>query len=329
MAVKFCPVCGQEQSCRIETGPKKYKVRGQEVTIEAPVCICDICGTELLDEDSTDKRLRLIYEEYRLQNDIISPEQIAEIRADYGLSQRALSKLLGWGPITIQRYEKGAIPDEAHNLVLKSLRDPIYMKHVLETRGTVLEARRRESVENALEEVNRTVQIETIIGSTQPSLENGFRKLDFNRFAHMIVFFATQCPPLWKTKLMKLLFYSDFSHYRNYALSISGAHYARLPRGPVPHRYDALLGLLEEEGIIELQPDFCGDYEGEVIVPKMQFNQMLFSDDELDTLKAISANLGGNSARVLSELSHQERAWQDNRTGNIISYDYADELSGI
>ncbi len=48
-----------------------------------------------------------------------------------------------------------------------------------------------------------------------------------------------------KTKLMKLLYYSDFLHYRDRGEAISWAHYRKLPLGPVPREANALLSDLE------------------------------------------------------------------------------------
>ena len=43
----------------------------------------------------------------------LQPEEIEKIRKQYGLSQKNFARLLGWGDITIHRYESGAIQDDA------------------------------------------------------------------------------------------------------------------------------------------------------------------------------------------------------------------------
>ena len=52
-----------------------------------------------------------------------------------------------------------------------------------------------------------------------------------------------------KTKLNKLLFYADFKHFKEYAVSITGARYARIPFGPAPDKYAFYFAtLLESKG---------------------------------------------------------------------------------
>ena len=52
---------------------------------------------------------------YRDKNNILYPEKIKEIRDKYGLTQKEMSKLLGWKDITYQRYENGSLPEQEHN----------------------------------------------------------------------------------------------------------------------------------------------------------------------------------------------------------------------
>jgi hypothetical protein len=142
----------------------------------------------------------------------------------------------------------------------------------------------------------------------------------------MTVYFA-ESTELWKTMLMKLLFYTDFNHFHRFSCSISGASYARLPRGPVLDNYQYILGLLEDEGYIEIRERCVGIYEGEIISPVMPFKASLFEPDELNTLDAVARKLAGKTGRELSEISHQEKAWQELPNAELIPYTYAAELT--
>ena len=53
----------------------------------------------------------------------------------------------------------------------------------------------------------------------------------------MIAHIASSESDIYKTKLNKLLFYSDFINYYLNGTSISGAKYVHLPYGPVPDSY--------------------------------------------------------------------------------------------
>lgn len=67
------------------------------------------CGETLSDPDRDDAVLRTARDLYRQKHGLLTSSNIARLRGRYGLSQRALARLLGWGEVTIQRYEKGVI----------------------------------------------------------------------------------------------------------------------------------------------------------------------------------------------------------------------------
>jgi hypothetical protein len=50
---------------------------------------------------------------------------IRALREKYGLSQRNFSRLLGWGDITVHRYEAGALQDAAYNVLMVLIDDPL------------------------------------------------------------------------------------------------------------------------------------------------------------------------------------------------------------
>ena len=61
--------------------------------------------------------------------------------------------------------------------------------------------------------------------------------------------------PLYKMAVLKLLFYSDFAHYKEHDRAISNWRYVRLPYGPVPDDFKKLLLKGEEDGYFKIKPD--------------------------------------------------------------------------
>src|SRR6267154_2375089 len=64
----------------------------------------------------------------------------------------------------------------------------------------------------------------------RPDIYTGFREFSYDTLGGMVGFFSsksykTSPHGVWKTMLNKLLWYSDFVHYRQHAVSISGAPY--------------------------------------------------------------------------------------------------------
>jgi len=325
----FCPNCNAEMEYRVINREKTFVVRGESITVKGDLIVCSKCNQEITDDEYYGKLMEEAYGIYRKVKGILFPEEIARIRERYNISQRSLAKLLGMGEITIQRYEKGAIPDPVQNAQLCDLKDPINMIHRLKERGHLLDARTRERLTENLKDAEKLEEIKRIAGNDAPSIENGFRKFDLEKLGQMIVFFAHKCSGLPKTKALKLAFYSDFLSYRERALSISGSPYARFPHGPVPKKYETILGILEEDGVIvKVEKDF-GLYSGEEICAVDEFNPSIFTQDEVEILEYVISVLGDKTAKEVRDLSHLEKGWLETPDRNLISYVYADEIKAL
>ena len=120
----YCPHCDDDQTMHRELRMETFEVRGEPIEVRSEVLVCDYCGNTVSDPDLDEQTLKQAYNEYRRRHGLLLPQEIRELRQSYGLSQRALSRLLGWGEITIQRYENGALQDQAHEAVLRRLADP-------------------------------------------------------------------------------------------------------------------------------------------------------------------------------------------------------------
>ena len=87
----------------------------------------------------------------------MQPEEIEKIREQYGLSQKNFARLLGWGDITIHRYESGAIQDDAHNDVLSLIKDFDYYKQYFESKKSTLDPVLVKKVEERIN--HRTIEL--------------------------------------------------------------------------------------------------------------------------------------------------------------------------
>ena len=86
------------------------------------------------------------YNEYRRRHKLLQPEEIKEIREQYGLSQRSFAKILNWGDKTVHRYENGSLQDKAHNSLLLFLRNPENMKAYLAENEVPIGGRQKEKL---------------------------------------------------------------------------------------------------------------------------------------------------------------------------------------
>ena len=144
MRKNYCPFCDAYRKRLLIPKKETFNVKGEAITVTCRVSVCSKCKRDVFDEEIDEKNLQLAYNEYRKRHKLLFPKEIKEIREKYGLSQRALGRLLGWGEITVNRYEQGCIQDNPHNDILEFISDPKNMlkvyekkKHLLSSKATI------------------------------------------------------------------------------------------------------------------------------------------------------------------------------------------------
>ena len=324
-----CPHCGKERGRKIDKKARVFDIRGEQIGIDAKAAVCNGCGQEIFDAGFDSAALALAYDEYRKRHGLLFPSDIKAIREKYGLSQRALARLLDWGETTIHRYEAGSIQDQSHNDMLVLLGDPLNIKRLLERARKNLRPKVLFKIERRLNSllaepsISRRVQD---LLSGEVSIFTGFRSFDLSRFANAALFFASKNAPLFKTKLLKLLWYSDFLNFKRTAISLTGAKYVHLQSGPIPERYDLLLGAIDGE-IIDIVPVSVHDYLGEEIMSREPFDASLFTAEEMDALETVNNVFSGLSCNEISLHAHEEDPYKEIMHRELISYDCAYVLS--
>ena len=98
-----------------------YDIRGHEIVITAPARFDEKTGKVVADLELDDYAAKLALEKYRKQFDIVSPEDIKNLRHHWDFSQAKLAEVLGWNVATVAIYEAGALPSVSDNRLLKIL----------------------------------------------------------------------------------------------------------------------------------------------------------------------------------------------------------------
>src|SRR5688500_14630855 len=117
--ITVCPNCDAEREIVRDTENEEYTVRGLKVSIAVEVEICSESKHVMYDAARDASLIEKAYAKYRHERDLLSPEEIKKTRARYGLSQSAFAALLGMSEATINRYEAGALQDEAHDIMIR------------------------------------------------------------------------------------------------------------------------------------------------------------------------------------------------------------------
>ena len=329
---KYCEECGREVETKIITKKECYDVSGEQIEVDAQVLVCAECEEELYCEELDNATLTRAYNEYRRRHRLLFPDEIKKIREKYGLSQRGFAKLLNWGDKTICRYENGSIQDKAHNSLLLFLREPENMRTYLTENEISLDERQKAKLLAAVEKLEQDAEyrvgsrIFDLFFSRTPCKENGFKGFDYEKVCAMVLFFAHKSSELLKTKLMKLLNYSDMIFYKENGISMSGLKYAHLPYGPVPENFDILLGKMAADHIAHIEVTYDNGYEKHQVIPECDISEDIFSAEELEVLERIFVKFKDFGSADISNYSHKEKGYRSTKQGEIISYSYAKDI---
>lgn len=334
---RFCPKCEAVREVTLKKRVEKHRLRKEEITIQAEVLKCQVCEEEFASTEIEEKNFKALYDLYRTKHNYLFPNDIASIRKKYGLSQRALSRLLGWGVITIYNYEAGALQDEAHNSVLKLIQSPKNMYHLYTANRGNLSKSEVVKLEGRLEELVRTEDDqeyqqlwEKKFCNYEMGLNTGNRPFDFDKFQNTVLWVIKENNGIWKTKLLKLLFYSDFLYFRKCGLSITGAQYVHIDLGPVPDNWGEYLEkMIKDKQIMrEFRVIPNANCPGEKLRLGIEPDMNAFSPYELKCIRFVCQFFKRYSASQICKYIHKkEEAFKQTGHQEIISYEYAKTLS--
>lgn len=327
-----CPVCTGKAHLKAEHKERAY--RNEKFDLVERFYQCNKCNYSFTNDDVDAYNLNLLHNMYREKYLIPFPEQLISIRETYGLSQTKMSELLGFGPNQYRLYENGELPSGANAMLLRLLLSPKSFKDiVLENRNNISDKLLDElikKIDKNISESGKLSLVKMLFPHTIiPNSSTGFTLPAFKKFANMAIYFLSVAP--YKTKLNKLLFYADFTHFKYFGHSISGCEYAAIDMGPVPENYKLLYGLLEEENFLQSEVESINEKEIEKYHPSQSFDESIFTENEIATLQLIYNELGHLKTKSLIDKSHDEVAWQNNSANKfIIDYSiYAPWLKAV
>lgn len=329
--MKFCDECNDYREVTVDTRHATYTFRDEQFEIAERYCRCLTCNSEVSDEEIDNTTLKHLSDLYARK----SAEVCKEVRHSFGFTQQVFAKILNWGVASIKRYETGvSIPDLTHIGIYKQLRNqPSSIRNFYgQTKGRFSEEERR-MIEGKFREMFDAGDLEStsfdLIKLTyakhENTLETGNARFHLHKFFNMVLFFTQQ--GIAKTKLMKLLWYSDFLMFKNYHRPISGVPYWHLQYGPVPKNHDLVLGCLEGLELIEVNEEILPNgYIQSTVRSKFEFDETIFSEEELSALHKVQQFFKGFGAIGISDFAHQERGWRETSVHEIINYSYAKDL---
>ncbi len=121
--MEFCVYCLKNVDVTIEEKEEEIVWKGEKLTCIQKYAHCNECGELVHMGELHDFNLFAIYDAYRAKKHLISYSDVLVLAKTYKhvASKRNLSKILGMGPHTFERYCDGYIPSKAFSDILKEL----------------------------------------------------------------------------------------------------------------------------------------------------------------------------------------------------------------
>lgn len=164
----FCEKCNELVEYTVKEIDDNVTIKGKEYAFKRLIGYCKKCGEEISSNEINDENLNRIDVAYRTKENIITTKEINEILNKYNIGKKPLSKLLGWGEVTLTRYLNGDVPSKVYSEQLyKVLNDKEYMNSLIEENKLSITERAYNNVKNAINKIkyDSTTQneIETIV----------------------------------------------------------------------------------------------------------------------------------------------------------------------
>lgn len=330
----LCLSCMEEHDVSIVEIEETNVFKGEKVNYLAYYHYCKNSNEFYETEDQISNNDTSMKDAYRKKMGLLTSKDIISIRQKFGISQSDLALLLGWGEKTITRYEGHQVQDVAHDSILRKIEsdsewylellDAYQEKHSLssyhkyhDTALFLFEKQQDEylqkSIQGAYAKYNKLDEC------------NGYTELNLRKVVDVIRYFSNsvKVKALYKVKLMKLLWYSDALSFKTRDKAITGLVYKALPMGAVPIAYELVIDL---SGVKYEEVDFDEGTGYHFINDGV--NEYLSLDiDEIAILDQIIARFGDSSKKEIIESMHQEEAYKETASYDIIQYKYAKKLT--
>lgn len=276
---EFCENCEKTVDLNLKEIVNNKEIKGKKYKYIELIGYCKCCGEIVTSNKIIDENLKRMDEAYRTQENIISKDQINQILVKYKIGKKPLSKLLGWGEVTLTRYINGDMPTKPYSEELfKILKNRDYFLELLEKNKDNITQSAYATAYNAANQ-------DFIVTS------------DLELISQYIIYKCDEITPL---ALQKLLYYAQGFYKAFFGNFLFKDDCEAWSHGPVYREiYDKYRSY--KYNIIEQYLD----YEIEDIL----------DEDRKSLLDVIIKSFGFYNGKALEKMTHFEKPWIEARRG--------------
>ena len=303
--------------------------RKEKYRVHVRYYVCEDTGEQFTTTEQDTLQFNDLYSQYRIRHGIPFPDEIKEIRTRYGLNYSQISRILGFGTNQYAKYENGEVPSESNGKMIAAIRDKNVLLGLLKGCKDTFQPAEYDRILTSInmsemKDDEYTALHRVIFNDDSRSIFNGYGGKSVPKLFDMVHYIVMKHGEVFPTKLNKLMFYSDFNHYRKTGQSISGLQYRALNFGPVPDHYATIYDNTPE---LEKRLIEAHDMVSTLLTCNSNQDCVTLSESEKESIDYVIGKLKPLSVSAIIEASHQENGWQQSSIAHShIPYDEAFNL---
>jgi putative zinc finger/helix-turn-helix YgiT family protein len=327
--VTDCPICDKVHTIELKKRHSHTIVKEETVDYEETFYSCPLSDAEENEYVSAammDENLLRARDSYRRKMGLLASHEIAAIRSYYGMTQSDFSALLGWGEVTVTRYESKLIQDDTYDMTMRmAYENPFFALSMLEKNRSRFTQSKYEKIRSRIKErieesgtdyLKRQVILSIYSKYDEECDLNGGKLLDLSKVISVIGYFSTFIINLNAAKLMSLLWYADAMNFSRHGRSMMGLVYLHRRTGALPIGSRAILTL----DSIGSEAELLFDEIGYSIKPVGSINISDFSLEEMGVLEAVASVFKDMAPCDVLQRVINEDAFVGTLPGEVIPY---------
>ncbi len=322
-----CPLCNKEHELQIIEKQDICDFKEEKIAYLKKEYYCKETNEKIVTPELEEINQLSIKDEYRKKHNLLTSSEIKEIREKYSLSQSDLALILGWGEVTITRYETKEIQNEKYDAVLRKIKDNPYLLYdYFEINKDYFDQKKQTKISHKIiKQSPSTEQTNILIEQSlikkhfsNDSILRGNSDIKIYRILAILKRIVDSGFLLYKTKIGKVLWYIDILFFKKYNYSITGLSYFNMTYGACPLGLDLIL----DSPSIELKEIIEDDYMKTLVV-KVDTDYKL-TPQETEIIDIVINKFKKMTTNEIIEYMHQEKAYLETKENSFISFDYAE-----
>ena len=98
--------------------------RKESFRVQFQYYVCNDTGEQFTNDELDEANINQVYNQYRAKYGIPFPDEIKEIREQYGLAANKMAEILGLGINVYRNYEAGEVPSVSNGRLIQMVKDP-------------------------------------------------------------------------------------------------------------------------------------------------------------------------------------------------------------